>query len=192
MENKIKKIISSCVVKYRDIKYPRLEFKTGKLVIIAPRGFNNNNIEDLIKKHFIWISNKQKLINLALKNGKKKRLYTRSINNFKKTVSKLINVFSLKSGIKYNKIFFRKMHSKWASCSSKGNLTFNILMSYLPKNLIKYIICHEIIHLIIKKHNEQFFEILKKEYKNFENYEKELFEYWFAIINRMDSVKVVL
>ena len=73
------------------------------------------------------------------------------------------------------------MKSKWASCSIKKNLTFNTLLRYLPNFLIKYVVFHEITHLKEKKHNERFWKIIKKEFKDYQKKEKELLIYWFLI-----------
>ena len=73
------------------------------------------------------------------------------------------------------------MKTKWASCSKKRNLTINTLMKFLPDYLIEYIIFHEIAHLKERKHNENFWKIVSRKFKNYEEMEKELFIYWFLI-----------
>lgn len=42
-------------VAFRDIKYPRLEFKTGTLLVVLPKGENETRI---LRKHRRWIENK--------------------------------------------------------------------------------------------------------------------------------------
>jgi len=73
------------------------------------------------------------------------------------------------------------MKTKWASYSQKGNLTINILLKYLPEQLIKYVIFHEMTHSIEKRHNESFWKIISQKYVNFESMEKELLIYWFQL-----------
>ena len=48
----------------RRVRYPRLEFKTGNLIVIAPFGFE---IPALIEKHRNWVLNKTEFINNTLK-----------------------------------------------------------------------------------------------------------------------------
>ncbi len=74
-----------------------------------------------------------------------------------------------------------KMKSKWGSCSSRKNLTFNTFLKYLPETLIKYIVLHEMAHLIERKHDHKFWEIVSKKYKNHQKRESDLFSYWFLI-----------
>jgi predicted metal-dependent hydrolase len=74
------------------------------------------------------------------------------------------------------------MKTKWASCSTKKNLTINRLMRYLPEHLLEYIIFHEIVHLFEKQHNDRFWEIVAGEYPAYEEIEKDLFVYWFRLV----------
>lgn len=79
--------------------------------------------------------------------------------------------------VSVNKIYFRKMKTKWASCSSKKNLTINTLLRYLPKDLIEYVIYHEMAHLVEKRHNERFWKIISHRFPDYKKVEKELFIY---------------
>ncbi|MBU4607742.1 MAG: M48 family metallopeptidase, partial [Euryarchaeota archaeon] len=81
------------------------------------------------------------------------------------------------------KIGFRKMKVRWGSCDRDGNLKFNKMMKYLPENLIKYIIFHEMAHLLEFGHNAIFWNIIKSKYPHYSHQEEELSTYYFAIIN---------
>ena len=73
------------------------------------------------------------------------------------------------------------MRTKWASLSSFKNLTVNKFMKYLPQCLIEYIIFHELVHVVEKKHNNTFWKMIEERYNDYQKLEKELFEYWFKI-----------
>jgi len=55
-------------------------------------------------------------------------------------------------------------------------------MNPKPNNII----FHELVHIIEKKHNNRFWEIVEERYKNYQRLEKELFEYWFKISEKVD------
>jgi predicted metal-dependent hydrolase len=58
-------------------------------------------------------------------------------------------------------------------------------MKYLPDYLIEYTIFHELVHIIEKKHNNRFWEIISKMYSDYQKLEKKLFEYWFKVSERV-------
>ncbi len=189
-------------VSYRNIKYPRLEFKTGELLLILPYG---QNPEIILKKHKNWVFKKTKFIKECLRFSSNKEIVKRTDKDFKELVDSLVEGVSKELGLKVNSlrklrrasldsehltgyfsngvnnIYFRKMRTKWASCSPKRNLVINTVMKYLPEHLIEYVIFHEIAHIIEKKHNEKFWSIISKRFNNYRDLEKDLFGYWFLI-----------
>ena len=165
-------------VSFRNIKYPRLEFKTGKLLLVLPFG---HSPEVVLKKHKKWIENKEKLIKDYIREAEKRKIFKRENEEFKELIYSVVEKDCKELKERINKIFYRKMKTKWASCSKKRNLTINILMKFLPDYLIEYIIFHEIAHLKERKHNKNFWKIISKKFKNYEEMEKELFIYWFLI-----------
>lgn len=165
---------------YRDVKYPRLEFKTGDLLLVLPRKYKDP--EGLIEKHKNWIYKKNHLIESALKEAKGKTLdFKRTDEELRDLVCSHVRNTSDELGRNINKIVFRRMRSKWGSCSSKKNLTINSLLKYLPGNLIGYVIFHEMAHLIERKHNERFWKIIEEKFSDHQKKEKDLLVYWFLI-----------
>ncbi|NMB66952.1 M48 family metallopeptidase [Candidatus Woesearchaeota archaeon] len=169
-------------VNYRNVKYPRLEFRTGKLHLVLPRGYKNE--KKILEKHKNWIKNKNNEIRKALILSKKEKLAKRSLQELKEYVINKIN----HPKKKINKIYFKKMRSKWASLSSNKNLTFNVLLRYLPSNLIDYIIFHELTHLKERKHNPAFWNLIKIRYPNYQEREKQLLIYWFLIQDKIHKI----
>jgi len=167
-------------VSYRSVKYPRLEFKTGDLLIILPSG---HKPDILLDKYKSWIIKKFNFIEDCIKKAKTKKLIERSEEKFRKLIHSLVKEISKDLRVELNRIYFRKMRTKWASLSSAKNLTVNRLMKYLPEYLIKYVIFHELVHAIEKRHNEKFWSIISHKFKNYQKLEKELFIYWFLVSN---------
>jgi hypothetical protein len=66
---------------------------------------------------------------------------------------------------KYNvpniKINIRKMKTRWGSCiASKNTIILNRDLVKAPKYCIKYVILHELIHMIYNEHNKEFYDFL--------------------------------
>lgn len=92
-----------------------------------------------------------------------------------------LNKFSSELDIKYNSVFIRTQKTKWASCSSRSNLSFNIKIASLPEELIEYAVLHEAVHLKEDKHNKNFWKIVKAQYPDYKEKESLLAGFWFLI-----------
>ena len=63
-------------------------------------------------------------------------------------------------GLSYNKVFIKRLKSKWGSCSNKKNINLNLYLMALPDHLIDYIILHELAHTIEPNHGPGFWRLL--------------------------------
>jgi len=166
-------------VVYRRIRHPRIELKTGEVVVILPEG---HDPEQVLKEHEKWIQKKLDIITEALSETKGKTLVNRSRNDLRKIVERFVRSYKKELIVSIDKIFIRKMRTKWASCSPRKNLTINELARYLPEELIGYIVYHEMAHLIEKKHNKKFWKLIARKYPNYSKLERQLLAYWFLIM----------
>jgi len=173
-------------VVYRRIKYPRIELKTGKIVVILPKG---HDPEQILRKHEKWIQDKLNIISKALSETEEKSLVNRGRDDLRGIVERFVGSYEKELGVNINKIFIRKMKTKWASCSSRRNLTVNELMKYLPEQLIGYVVYHELAHLIEKRHNEKFWRIISRKYPDYQKFENQLLAYWFLIMTTANPIK---
>src|SRR5512139_1568621 len=131
-------------VSHRNVKYPRLEFRTGRLLLVLPLGRKPGPILD---KHRRWILKKMTFVAECLKHASDKRMVERTEEEFRKLTQYLVRKALVETGGKLNHIYFRMMKTKWASLSSRRNLTINRMMKHLPGHLLNYVIFHEIAHL---------------------------------------------
>jgi len=165
----------------RDIKYPRIELRTGMLTLILPNG---DHPQRLLNKYRGWIEKKQQFIQRALNESNRKRVVRRSPSDFRELIADLVEKNGQKLQLRPVSYSYRLMWSKWASCSAKGRLTLNTLMQFLPTRLIDYIIFHEMHHLDNRRHNGEFWRTIGKRFPNYRNLEQELFVYWFLVQKR--------
>ena len=62
--------------------------------------------------------------------------------------------------LKPNEIHVRGMTRKWASCSSRGRLTFSFELLNKPDNFRAKVIVHELLHLKYSSHGKMFTSLL--------------------------------
>lgn len=167
-------------VAYRNVKHPRLEYKTGTLLLILPK--TGQNPKQILEKYQKWIQTKELVIKKALEEANTKSLnLNRPEKELRILIQELAQNYQAELNTQINKIIYRKMKTKWASHSRNGNLTVNTLLKYLPHDIIEYIIYHEITHSIERRHNEKFWNIITKKFPEYQTKEKDLLTYWFII-----------
>ena len=164
---------------YRDVKYPRLEFKTGNLLLVLPKHYDGK--DELIERHRRWVNKKRQTIAEVMKLTKGKRIRELGQNEFREFVSERSTVHCNALKTQIGRIYFKRMRTKWASCSSSRNLVINTLARFLPKELTDYVVFHEIAHTIERRHNDRFWRIITKKFPNHQEHERELFAYWFLL-----------
>ncbi len=70
---------------------------------------------------------------------------------------------SSKAGIKYNGIpKFRKMKSRWGSCSRRGDITLSYELIKTPLESVDYVMVHELCHLKEFNHSKAFYDLVEK------------------------------
>lgn len=57
---------------------------------------------------------------------------------------------------KVNRISIRDTVSRWGSCSSTGNLSFNWRLIFAPADILSYVVAHEVSHLCHMDHSKEF------------------------------------
>lgn len=171
-------------IEKRRVKYPRLEFVTGELRLIVPQEYKIPSDSDkIVQKYRKWISSKNSEIQEAIKsaNSYGVNLEQKDKKELQSVIDKAIRKIARRLNVKPLAVKIRRMKTKWGSCSKEGNLTFNSLLSNLPDNLIRYVVCHEMIHLKVRRHDGEFWRIMSEIYPDHDQYEKQLFSYWFLI-----------
>jgi predicted metal-dependent hydrolase len=89
----------------------------------------------------------------------------------------IIEKWEPRLGVSVNGYFLQRMKTKWGSCNHRaGNIRLNTELVKKPKDLLEYVIVHEMAHLQEPTHNERFVAILDKHYPTWREARVELNE----------------
>ncbi|MDD2356963.1 MAG: SprT family zinc-dependent metalloprotease [Thiovulaceae bacterium] len=97
-------------------------------------------------------------------------------------IPKRVEYFSRIMGLYPSNIKYRKMKRRWGSCDSKKELTFNIYLLKLSRELIDYVIVHELSHIKHMNHSKRFHELVSKYLINAKELEKKIQEEYYKFM----------
>jgi hypothetical protein len=80
-----------------------------------------------------------------------------------------VRQYAAQMGVLYNKILISDLQYTWGSCTLKGNLNFNYRLIKAPHFVIKYIIVHELAHLLELNHSKRFWTIVQVQMPDYED-----------------------
>ncbi|MCD8486179.1 MAG: M48 family metallopeptidase [Desertifilum sp.] len=80
-------------------------------------------------------------------------------------VPPLIQKWEAKLGVEVKNYFLQRMKTRWGSCNPQAkHIRLNTELVKKPKDLLEYIIVHEMAHLLEPTHSDRFVAILDKHY----------------------------
>jgi predicted metal-dependent hydrolase len=92
-------------------------------------------------------------------------------------VPALVKVWERRLNVKVGRYFLQRMKTRWGSCNHRaGHIRLNTELVKKPKDLLEYVIIHEMAHLIAPTHSDRFIEILERYYPTWREARAELNE----------------
>jgi predicted metal-dependent hydrolase len=123
-----------------------------------------------------------KRITLTVRSGSDAAKRSQVIHDWHKTLlHEVVPIFIKKweprLKVKVADYFLQRMKTKWGGCNHRaGHIRLNTELVKKPKDLLEYVIVHEMVHLLEPTHNERFVAILDKHYPTWREARAELNE----------------
>lgn len=93
------------------------------------------------------------------------------------TVPALIKKWEEKLAVKVAGYYLQRMKTKWGGCNHReGNIRLNTELVKKPKDLLEYVVVHEMLHLVEPTHSERFTTLLDQHYPTWREARAELNE----------------
>jgi predicted metal-dependent hydrolase len=101
---------------------------------------------------------------LALPEGSRKtpwqRLRQWTREEARSRLGPMLEQLALEHGFSFADMRVRFQKSRWGSCSSKGRINLNVCLIFLPEELMRHIILHELCHTRQMNHSAAFWKLL--------------------------------
>lgn len=138
----------------------------GKLTVHAPKNMTFTEINRFVEKKQDWIEATLKKYSIGSGEGDIQPFTEDELKELtakaKEYIPDRVKFFADKMGITYGKITIRQQKTRWGSCTSDGNLSFNCLLMLMPQGPRDSVIVHELCHRRVMNHSKAFYdEILK-------------------------------
>jgi predicted metal-dependent hydrolase len=92
-------------------------------------------------------------------------------------VPPLIRKYEPRIGVEVSRYFLQRMKTKWGSCNHRvGSIRLNTELVKKPKDLLEYIVVHEMLHLIEPTHSDRFAVLLDEHFPTWREARAELNE----------------
>lgn len=131
-------------------------------------------------KPSVVLSNKRIILTVRPGSGVEKRaevMHEWHKSLLHEAVPPLIQKWEQKLRVNVAGYFLQRMKTKWGSCNhAAGNIRLNTELVKKPKDLLEYIVVHEMAHLIEPTHSERFIAILDEHYPSWREARAELNE----------------
>lgn len=162
-------------------KYLNIFVAPFKRVRVAiPYGISFDDAEKMVRSKIVWI--KKHLLRMK----KVEEQYDPTFDLLgeaglipvKERIHGRIKYLAEFYGFSYNKVTIRNQTTRWGSCSHKNNISLNMKLVMLSKELLDYVILHELMHTRIKNHKKEFWLELDKIVGNDKKIDKKLKNYY--------------
>lgn len=105
-------------------------------------------------------------------------------------VPTLIKKWEPELQVKVTKYFLQRMKTKWGSCNHRDrHIRLNTELVKKPRDLLEYVVVHEMVHLLAPTHSERFVALLNKHYPSWREARGELNELPLGAVAWRVSIK---
>lgn len=167
-----------------------IEIKADKILVRAPRGMSSQAVNEVLQRKSSWIEKHYKMMREREQKLEKLPIFTeeelkRLTDEARRSIPQKVKYYAKLIGVTYGRITIRRQHTRWGSCSSKGNLNFNCLLMLFPDEVIDSIVVHELCHRKHMNHSVQFYAEIEKVFPEYKRCQKWLKENGVVYLKRL-------
>lgn len=156
-----------------NIKNIYIQIRDGEVLVKASKKVKDDYIKQLIVKREKWIIKKLQQEKIS-KEEDSIAITTEEIENLKQIILESISYYGKNLKAYPNKITIKNIKYAWGSCSAKKNITINAHLAHKSRQVIEYVVLHEMCHLKQMNHSEKFWNLVEENMPNYKEYRKAL------------------
>lgn len=115
----------------------------------------------LVKKRKISFDSEDRRVYLPIKNSRE-RLVTWLKANAKRIFTAVTEQKAQEMGVTFKSVTITSAKTRWGSCAYDNAIRYSFRLLYAPKDVIEYIVVHELAHTLHKDHSPAFWAEVEK------------------------------
>lgn len=165
----------------------------GTLIVKAPLRYTHEEARQALKKNEKWIN--KHLPNIINKRDALSSLTKEDVKLAKKAIKSicetLVEHYSAIMNVNVESIKITSAKKRFGSCSNKNHLCFSYLLMLQPFNAIKYVVVHELAHILHRDHSKAFHACVERYLPNSKHYEKLLSPQYSSYTNFKENLEIL-
>lgn len=155
------------IIVNKKLKNTYLSIDKDKKIVIKTPYKSQGFIDSLLEEREAWIQKQ------LVKIEKCVPLHEEEVCSLDEIQDKVV-YYSQEMDLPYEKLSFRKMKSRWGSCNSRKEITLNKQLAFVDKELVDYVVVHELSHLAHMNHSKAFHSLVESYLPNSKQYRQKL------------------
>ncbi len=143
-------------------KFPPMTCKEGDSILYLGQDYRLTLLKE--KKQKVWLDQNQLCLSLKQDSAPKETVIKLLHQWFKAQATDIlqdrVDLYAPLIPKPFKGIRFRRMKSRWGSCSYHGELCFNWLLIMAPIEVVDYVVIHELCHLVHHNHSQKFWNLV--------------------------------
>lgn len=84
----------------------------------------------------------------------------------------LLQKIARRTGLEYRRVTIRSQKTRWGSCSSRGQISLNDQLLFLPAPTVEYLMIHELCHTRHLNHSPNYWRLVESHSPDYRDHEK--------------------
>lgn len=159
----------------------------GEVIVRVPFRASLSYIERVVESKKNWIARKQKEmqpVDPGVEPYSEEEI-GKLVQAAREKIISRVEYFAPLIGVDYGKITIRHQKTRWGSCSQKGNLNFNCLLTLMPDQVLDSVVVHELCHRKEMNHSRRFYAEVYRAFPEYDYWQKWLKKHGHEYIARL-------
>jgi predicted metal-dependent hydrolase len=151
--------------------------------LVVPLGTAERAVDRALRRHARWIGEQVATEQPAVLGLDRVRLTEKDGRRLARAlISETARREAPRIDVSFARITIRDTRSRWGSCSSAGTLSFTWRLALAPRDVLDYVVVHELCHLRYHDHSRRFWSLLARVRPTFRAEERWLTDHGWELL----------